>query len=263
LHKYMDLTIWKPKILPELPISICTAPPRPNHPPRYDDGMDTDGRLIYQYQGTNPLHSDNVGLRKAMASGTPLIYFFGIEKGMYLPTWPVFIVEDDPTSLTFKVSVDDAIVSASEATNEAVAVLEARRQYVTAITMRRLRQQSFRSRVLRAYRERCAVCQLKHTELLDAAHILPDRHPKGEPVVQNGLALCKIHHAAFDRHILGITPDLIIEIRRDILEEVDGPMLKYGLQQMNGCKLFLPSRIDQRPGSDFVAERYEQFKRVS
>jgi hypothetical protein len=39
-------------------------------------------------------------------------------------------------------------------------------------------------------------------ELLDAAHILPDGHPKGEPVVPNGLALCKLHHAAFDRQRL-------------------------------------------------------------
>jgi hypothetical protein len=58
--------------------------------------------------------------------------------------------------------------------------------------------------VLRAYRDCCAVCRLRHEELLDAAHILPDGHPRGEPVVRNGLALCKLHHAAFDRHILGI-----------------------------------------------------------
>ena len=44
-------------------------------------------------------------------------------------------------------------------------------------------------------------------ELLDAAHILPDRHPKGEPIVTNGLGLCTIHHSAYDANIIGIDPD--------------------------------------------------------
>jgi len=29
-----------------------------------------------------------------------------------------------------------------------------------------------------------------------------------------------------------VRPDLIVEVRRDILREVDGPMLKYGLQDI-------------------------------
>ena len=76
-----------------------------------------------------------------------------------------------------------------------------------------MHQQSFRIRVIEAYRQCCAICRLKHQELLDAAHILPDKHPRGEPWVSNGLALCKLHHAAFDRHFLGITPDYIIQVR--------------------------------------------------
>jgi len=104
------------------------------------------------------------------------------------------------------------------------------------------------------------VCRLKHVELLDAAHIVPDADPSGEPVVPNGLALCKIHHAAFDRHILGIRPDLVVEVRRDILEEIDGPMLRYGLQEMNGQRLHLPARRADRPAPEFVEKRYELFR---
>jgi putative restriction endonuclease len=48
----------------------------------------------------------------------------------------------------------------------------------------------------------------------------PDRHPE----VSNGLSLCKIHRAAFDRGIIGIRPDYAIEVREDALKEVDGPM---------------------------------------
>jgi len=41
-------------------------------------------------------------------------------------------------------------------------------------------------------------------ELLDAAHITPDTHPEGEPIVSNGLSLCKLHQAAFDRFFFTI-----------------------------------------------------------
>ncbi|WFR74686.1 HNH endonuclease signature motif containing protein [Prescottella defluvii] len=59
---------------------------------------------------------------------------------------------------------------------------------------------------MRAYETRCAVCSLAHGSLLDAAHIVSDGHDAGIASVRNGLALCKIHHAAFDVRILGITP---------------------------------------------------------
>ena len=56
--------------------------------------------------------------------------------------------------------------------------------------------------------------RLRHQELLEAAHIVADRDPEGEPKVRNGLALCKLHHAAFDCHIIGVNPDYRVEDRR-------------------------------------------------
>ena len=46
-------------------------------------------------------------------------------------------------------------------------------------------------------------------------------HPRGAPIVLNGLALRTLHHAAFDRHVLGVRPDLKVEIRLDVLEVED------------------------------------------
>lgn len=40
-------------------------------------------------------------------------------------------------------------------------------------------------------------------------------------LVSNGLALCKLHHAVFDRDLIGIRPDLVVELRPDILEEAE------------------------------------------
>ena len=119
-------------------------------------------------------------------------------------------------------------------------------------------------RVLEAYYQCCAVCRLRHAELLEAAHILPDGHPKGEPWVSNGISLCKLHHAAFDAQILGIRPDLIVEIRKDILEESDGPLLIYGLKEWHKKKLtVIPHARRFRPRTDFLEERFDLFRRAS
>ncbi|MBI2994399.1 MAG: HNH endonuclease [Gammaproteobacteria bacterium] len=141
-------------------------------------------------------------LRFAMERRLPLVYIHGVVPGKYLITWPVFVIEDDPQNLTFSVAVDDAQhLGLPDTTGSLLGVREeadaARRSYVTAAVRVRLHQRAFRERVLEAYRRQCAFCRLRHEELLDAAHIVPDTEPRGEPVVRNGLALCTLHHAAF------------------------------------------------------------------
>lgn len=55
-----------------------------------------------------------------------------------------------------------------------------------------------------------------------------------------------------------------VEVRRDVLEEKDGPMLVHGLQEFHGARVaHLPRSPKQRPGPEFLAERYEQFKNAS
>ena len=228
----------------------------------YADELSPDNLLTYRYRGTDPAHRDNVGLRLAMGRKTPLIYFYGLVPGQYAVVWPVYVVGDNPGSLSFTVAVDSHELAIGMIADGASLAGEGRRQYVTQLTQRRLHQEGFRLRVLRAYRDCCAVCHLRHQELLDAAHILPDGHPKGEPIVPNGLALCKLHHAAFDRHFLGIRPDLVIEVRRDIMDEADGPMLRHGLQGFDGARIHAPRAVGLRPAEDFLAERFELFKKA-
>ena len=126
----------------------------------------------------------------------------------------------------------------------------------------RLHAQSFRDMIMRAYNTSCSFCKLKHIELLDAAHIIPDSNALGVPEVTNGLALCKIHHAAFDKNILGINPDYHIEVREDILEEVDGPMLQHGLKEMQGRSIHVPKKPEQWPDREKLEQRFEEFRRV-
>jgi putative restriction endonuclease len=137
------------------------------------------------------------------------------------------------------------------------------RAYAFRVVRQRLHQAGFREGVLAAYRRTCSICRLRHEELLDAAHIIPDGQPRGDPVIPNGLALCKLHHAAFDSNIIGIRPDLVVEIRQDILREIDGPMLLHGLQGLHGSIITVPHEARLRPAPDRLEERYEQFQRAS
>jgi len=60
-----------------------------------------------------------------------------------------------------------------------------------------------------------------------------------------------------------VRPDLIIEVRADVLREADGPMLLHGLQGFQGARLGVPRRDDQQPNREFLAERYELFRQAS
>jgi putative restriction endonuclease len=252
--------IFKPAILP-IPLSITTVPLIEGKTRPYEDSFGYN-HLIYRYRGVDPAHRDNVGLRRAMYEKTPLVYFHGLVPGQYLAVWPVFIVGDDPEALSFAVAIDEPTSVASVQTGPAVED-EGRRVYALRLMRTRLHQAGFRVRVLRAYRSTCAVCRLRHDELLDAAHILPDGHPNGAAVVPNGLSLCKLHHAAYDANILGIRPDLAVEVRADVLAETDGPMLLHGLQGVQGSHIWTPRQPALQPAPPNLEERYAMYRNAS
>jgi len=140
---------------------------------------------------------------------------------------------------------------------------DARIIYLTSTIRIRLHQRCFREKVLRAYQSQCSLCKLKHIELLDAAHILPDGDPESKPIVTNGISLCKLYHAAFDSLIIGITPDYKIEIRKDVLNETDGPMLQHGLKVLHNSNIILPKIKRDWPDKDLLDRRYQWFRNVS
>jgi putative restriction endonuclease len=246
--------IFKPKEM-DLPLTISTTPEGP-----YEDSFNQDDQLLYKYRGTDPMHRDNVGLREVMQKELPLIYFHGIIPGRYLAIFPVYIIKDNIQDLSFTVVADEKVIHPDEEDSEFFGVKEeGRRYYLTKQVKQRLHQRGFRERVLAAYRSQCAFCNLKHSELLDAAHIVPDGEPAGTPTVDNGLALCKIHHSAFDQFIIGVTPDYQIKIRTDLLEEIDGPILTYGFQKLHNQKLILPTSKKAWPNREKLDWRHQRF----
>jgi putative restriction endonuclease len=168
---------------------------------------------------------------------------------------------DDPSTRTFTVACDDIELVRPDLPAEVTE--DVKRSYTTQLALRRLHQAAFRRNVLDAYADTCAVCRLKIKGLLDAAHIVGDRHPLGDPVVPNGLALCKIHHAAFDQNIIGIRPDAVVELNAELLEATDGPMLRHGLQEVHRTTLWVPHAPGKRPDPERLEVRYDQFRRAS
>jgi putative restriction endonuclease len=78
-------------------------------------------------------------------------------------------------------------------------------------------------------------------------------------VVPNGIPLSKIHHAAFDAHLIGIDPDYRLHVSGRLLAQSDGPMLD-ALKRLDGETIHLPARLRDRPDCDRLAERFERFK---
>ena len=223
----------------------------------YEDSAGPEGLIRYKWRGNEADHPENRALRAAMDAGLPLIWFFGVGPGVYQPIFPVFLLREERESHQFVVDPDVAhgLVRADSPVEDAV------RRYILRETKQRVHQPVFRATIMRAYGTRCAVCALAHTELLDAAHIIPDSHERGLASVRNGLALCKIHHAAYDSNILGIRPDLVVQIKSDLLAEVDGPMLQHGLKERHNQRLMvLPKMRNEQPGAEFLEFRYELFQ---
>ena len=251
--------IFKPAVM-DLPLTITTSPKSP-----YNDDFTGEDLLSYRYRGTDPHHRENVGLRECMRRNTPLVYLRGITPGSYFAAWPVYVVGDDPIGLTFTIACDDArtVTAAAASTQPDLGTdptqADLRRRYITSATRVRLHQRTFRERVLDAYRRQCAFCRFRHDELLEAAHIIPDHDERGEPVVSNGLSLCNLHHAAYDRGFLGVRPDYVIEVRPDILAEQDGPTLRHGLQGLHRTRIVLPRKQVLRPAPERLEMRYRGF----
>ena len=173
--------------------------------------------------------------------------------------YPVWLVHEEPAQHQFVVALDETMRSAWNPGLAEASRFNPVRRYAETTVRVRLHQAAFRDRVLLTYGSRCALCRLGHRQLLDAAHIKEDAEG-GEPIVPNGLAMCAIHHRSFDAQVLGVRPDYRIEIRRDVLEELDGPTLKHALQGLHGTVISLPSRPAEFPSQELLEERYERFR---
>jgi putative restriction endonuclease len=246
-------------------LAIVTTPPKDRRDAPYDDGYDEESQT-FTYHYRRPLTdssrarlaaaADNRALKAAFELRVPLIYFNGIAPAQYTPVAPVFITHDDALR---EIVEFQAALPVADSTDAGLISDENIRRYATRQAHYRLHQHRFRETVLRAYRKRCAVCRLRETTLLQAAHIVEDLDPLGTASVVNGIALCAIHHLAYDRNLLGIAPDGVVHIATRLLHEIDGPMLRVGLQGFHEESIDQPRDRRDRPDPARLLTRYQRF----
>lgn len=260
--------IFKPKRM-EFPLSIRTVFPRPGKKIWYDDQRYVHRQIFesvdtvdYAFMGTDPDAADNRWLRDAFENRVPIIYFVGIAPGIYRALLPVFISGWNADTLKASVAFAQPLQQGPFAESAIHAYPESSsvRRYAIQLVKRRLHQSMFRNAIIHAYKGRCAVSGLPEPLLLDAAHIVPDSEEKlGEPIVPNGLPLSKIHHAAFDKNLIGIDPDYCLHVSGRLLDKNDGPFLE-SLKRLDGGTIHLPNRDKDRPDRDRLAIRFERFR---
>lgn len=129
-------------------------------------------------------------------------------------------------------------------------------------TSLRQRDPKFRQAVLRAYNYQCAVCgfNMRHDNApiaLEAAHIRWKQH-HGPCEVPNGLALCAIHHKAFDRCSIGLDENMRVVVSDAVN---GGGVVQRLFWDFAGKEIALPPVKENYPGERFVEwHRKEVFR---
>lgn len=133
-----------------------------------------------------------------------------------------------------------------------------KKKKVTKITKQSsLRTRAFRQAVIVAYDYKCAICGLKiyspdsYLWEVEAAHIVPHRL-KGKDDIWNGIALCHLHHWAFDVGWFTLQDDYKIKVSTRInnLPSGFGQISNYTFLSdliNSSSSLLLPTIVDLYP----------------
>lgn len=246
--------IWNPSWLLAT-LSVVTVLDGP-----YADKEIADGLWEYRYRAGGS-EGDNRKLQRAADLEVDVIYFHEETPGHYRPHYPMRIIQNDPIEQRVLLARKD--LEKIDWTNDDASVTSSLRSWATREVKIRRHQRKFRELVLDAYETRCAVCELPLATLLDAAHIDPDSSTEGEPLVENGLALCKLHHYAYDSNVIGITAGRRIHVAPSVLRMAGSTTLEDGLKSFHRRQLFVPAMASLQPAQPRLARRWQEFRKTA
>lgn len=257
--------IFKPKEVKEGAISIKTTVPKKGRYNIYDDKESDDGFFHYSLKASGNLNNNSY-LKNNYLNKTPLIYFIGVTPGFYKAVFPCFVTGFDETNQAALVAPGVHIEnyeSSIDQSKKLIPPTSVERRYAVREVKARLHQEAFRDMVLTAYQNKCAISGLPVPDLLEAAHIIPDAHEHGHADVRNGICLSRLHHKAFDSMLIGIRPDHTVVVSEKLKSINDGPILEYGLKQIDGLKISIPKKTDLHPSSEYLEMRWEHYLSVN
>lgn len=131
-----------------------------------------------------------------------------------------------------------------------------KRKRVLKQVARIARDTNFRLRVLNAYAQRCAFCGVQ-LRLLDAAHIIPVSAPGSTDETCNGLALCALHHRAYDSGLVLALEDYSLSISEKAIDSLKRRDLARGLERFRtNLRPALALPIDSRdyPSASYLRQ---------
>jgi len=150
--------------------------------------------------------------------------------------------------------LEDVSEQPEEINEEIIQKVTEPRKVTVSNVSRKVRDNSFKYRVLTAYANKCAFCGIQ-LKLIDAAHILPVSYEGSTDETSNGLALCALHHRSFDNALVTVNNEYQIiysEAKMKNLKKIglDGGMEKF----INDLRPFIhvPPAINDRPHIKFI-----------
>lgn len=256
--------IFKPRQMLHGALSIKTTMPR-NGVHVYSDRANDDGTYRYSFEAGDPRGSRNKLLWQSYEFQLPFVYLYAVAPAVYSAIWPCFIAD-----MELSPSGNYAVVVVGEKANDVTnrdniykhvpSLIESR--YAVRETQVRLHQASFREQVLNAYGRKCAVTAMKQDKLIEAAHIVSDREIGEHQYINNGIALSRVHHKAFDSQLMGITPDYEIKINHELMGDLDNRFIEEAFLKQHGRKIAMPRQKSLRPNREFLEQRYIKFCQV-
>lgn len=122
------------------------------------------------------------------------------------------------------------------------------RKTVVYNVRKKLRDNSFKKRIQVAYSCKCAFCGIQ-LKLIDAAHIIPVE-AAGNDATNNGIALCALHHRAYDKNLVTFTDNyknvLNTETIGVLVQSGFGDGFDFFTQNLKST-IHLPTNVDDRP----------------
>lgn len=141
----------------------------------------------------------------------------------------------------------------NEVNDSEIATVAIERQIAVVSVKNKIRDNSFKSRVLTSYKNKCAFCGVQ-LKLIDAAHIVPVQHD-GTDETSNGIALCALHHRAFDRNLVTFNTDYQILTNKGQFHKLTEIGLDGGAEKFIDdlrAVINLPPTISDRPHVDYI-----------
>lgn len=242
--------IFKPQQLSDGPLTLVSSLAS-----RYTDERLDGNTLLYAFASAPSDSWANDGLERLQHSGRPLIFLKQVKpkpNPEYLLFAPIFVTGVNRSLRKFRIGLTPKEI---EPTSEPTITGIVEKAYRRSEVQIRLHQAHFRLNVLRAYRDRCCVCDLRERRLLDAAHITSDGDIHGDPVVPNGLSMCPSHHRAFDRHLFEVDSDYRVNVDPERLESPATEATKNLLWRFHGRQIILPREKHLHPDPDRLTAR--------